>query len=110
MGAAEPALAELVPALREPLVHDRLPDRGDQTWRSLAREAVFITNAVLCNPRTAAGRNAPPTTADSLREFGVAVDASIPGYQVLKVHPTQLYEVARGMIMFAVLFVCERPR
>ncbi len=53
-------------------------------------------------------RGAPPTTADSLRDFGVAVDASIPGYQVLKVHPTQLYEAGASLLMFAVLLWLNR--
>ena len=30
----------------------------------LDRDAVFITNAVLCNPRDAAGRNAPPRASE----------------------------------------------
>lgn len=34
---------------------------------------------------------APPTTASSLRAFGVEVDPSIPGHAILEVHPTQLY-------------------
>ena len=45
-------------------------------------------------------KGAPPTTAQSLREFGVAVDPSIPAWQVLRVHPTQLYETAAALIMF----------
>jgi len=53
-------------------------------------------------------KGAPPTTADSLREFGVAVDPSIPGYEVLKVHPTQLYETFAGFAMFAVLIYLNR--
>ena len=50
-----------------------IPLCGDQSGRNferlltaagLDRDAVFITNAVLCNPRDAAGRNAPPSTAE----------------------------------------------
>lgn len=49
------------------------PLSGDRSGRNfelllaeagLDRAAVFITNAVLCNPRDAAGRNAPPHTAE----------------------------------------------
>ena len=47
-------------------------------------------------------KGAPPTTAQSLREFGVNVDPSIPAWQILKVHPTQLYETAAALIMFFV--------
>ncbi|HSL83728.1 MAG TPA: prolipoprotein diacylglyceryl transferase [Thermoanaerobaculia bacterium] len=37
---------------------------------------------------------APPSTAGNLRhQFGVEVPAEIPDYQLLAVHPTQLYEV-----------------
>lgn len=48
-------------------------------------------------------KGAPPTTASSLRDFGVAVDPSIPGDVVLRVHPTQLYETTAALLMFAVL-------
>jgi phosphatidylglycerol:prolipoprotein diacylglycerol transferase len=53
-------------------------------------------------------KGAPPTTASSLREFGVAVDPTIPGYQVLKVHPTQLYESSAALIMFVILMSMNR--
>lgn len=53
-------------------------------------------------------KGAPPTTADALREFGAPVDPSIPGYQVLKVHPTQLYETTAALVMFAVLMWLNR--
>lgn len=47
-----------------------IPLSGDQTGRNfdillnaagIDREAIFITNAILCNPRDETGRNAPPT-------------------------------------------------
>lgn len=53
-------------------------------------------------------KGAPPTTADSLRDFGVTIDPSIPGYQVLKVHPTQLYETTAALIMFGLLLWLNR--
>jgi uracil-DNA glycosylase family 4 len=49
----------------------------------LRRADVFITNAVLCNPQDATGRNAPPTTAelrrcrDHLAATLAAVDPSL---------------------------------
>lgn len=46
---------------------------------------------------------APPTTAASLREFGVRVDPSIPSDQVLRVHPTQIYESLSALVMFLIL-------
>lgn len=57
-------------------------------------------------------RGAPPSTAGNLREqFGVAVDPSIPDSQVLAVHPTQLYEIAMSLIIFAYLWRVRRePR
>jgi phosphatidylglycerol:prolipoprotein diacylglycerol transferase len=48
-------------------------------------------------------KGAPPTTADSLRSFGVAIDPTIPGDTVLRVHPTQLYETFAALLMFGVL-------
>jgi uracil-DNA glycosylase family 4 len=50
-----------------------VPLSGDQTGRNfdrllaaagIERSEVFITNAVLCNPRDETGRNAPPSTAE----------------------------------------------
>jgi phosphatidylglycerol:prolipoprotein diacylglycerol transferase len=48
---------------------------------------------------------APPSTAENMRAlFGVPIPpTTLPG-EVIAVHPTQLYETAMGMIMFAVLW------
>jgi len=55
-------------------------------------------------------KGSPPTTAESLRQFGVRVDPSIPPDQVLRVHPTQLYESAAAFVMFAILiYAAKRP-
>src|SRR5687767_1181700 len=48
-------------------------------------------------------KGTPPTTAAKLRDFGVAVDPSLPGDAVLRVHPTQLYEAGAALIMFFIL-------
>lgn len=48
-------------------------------------------------------KGAPPTTANSLRNFGVDVDPSIPPDAVLRVHPTQLYEAGAAFAMFLIL-------
>src|SRR5437763_13918995 len=48
-------------------------------------------------------KGSPPTTAEALREFGVKIDPSIPAYEVLRVHPTQLYESSAAFAMFAIL-------
>jgi phosphatidylglycerol---prolipoprotein diacylglyceryl transferase len=48
-------------------------------------------------------KGAPPTSAARLREFGVAVDPSIPGDEILRVHPTQLYESGAALLMFFIL-------
>src|SRR5947199_5553250 len=45
----------------------------------------------------------PPTTAESLRQFGVSVDPSLPPDTILRVHPTQLYESAAALVIFAIL-------
>jgi phosphatidylglycerol:prolipoprotein diacylglycerol transferase len=48
---------------------------------------------------------APPSTAANLaQQFGAAVDPSISPETVLAVHPTQLYEVAMAMLMFALIW------
>ena len=48
---------------------------------------------------------APPSTVGNLvQQFGLRAYADMPANQVLAVHPTQLYEVAMGMVMFAVLW------
>ena len=53
-------------------------------------------------------KGSPPTTAQSLREFGVRLDPSIPPDQVLRVHPTQLYESAAALVMFVILWRMNR--
>ncbi len=53
-------------------------------------------------------KGSPPTTAESLRQFGVHVDPSIPPDQILRVHPTQLYESASAFVMFAILIYASR--
>jgi phosphatidylglycerol:prolipoprotein diacylglycerol transferase len=53
-------------------------------------------------------KGSPPTTAEELRRFGVAVDPSIPPYAILKVHPTQLYESAAALLMFVILIAISR--
>jgi phosphatidylglycerol:prolipoprotein diacylglycerol transferase len=55
-------------------------------------------------------KGSPPTTAESLRQFGAHVDPSIAPDQVLRVHPTQLYESASAFVMFAILmYASKRP-
>ncbi|MSR06738.1 MAG: prolipoprotein diacylglyceryl transferase [Gemmatimonadetes bacterium] len=46
----------------------------------------------------------PPTTAGELRKFGVAVPESTPPWEVLPVHPTQLYETAIMLVAFWALW------
>ncbi len=48
-------------------------------------------------------KGAPPTTAQSLRDFGVKVDPSLPPDAILRVWPTQLFESAAALIMFFIL-------
>jgi phosphatidylglycerol:prolipoprotein diacylglycerol transferase len=45
-------------------------------------------------------RGLPPTTAGYLRtEFGLAIPSGVPDDQLLRVHPTQLYETALALII-----------
>ena len=55
---------------------------------------------------------APPSTVENLRGlFGIPIPPGIPGNTVLTVHPTQLYEVAMSLIIFAILWRMRRtPR
>ena len=55
-------------------------------------------------------KGSPPTTAESLRQFGVHIDPSIPPDQVLRVHPTKLYESAAALVMFFVLTYASRQQ
>lgn len=48
---------------------------------------------------------APPSTVANLtQQFGLKGYADLPPDQVLAVHPTQLYETAMGLVMFAILW------
>jgi phosphatidylglycerol:prolipoprotein diacylglycerol transferase len=48
---------------------------------------------------------APPSTAENMvRQFGAQLPATMPPWEVVAVHPTQLYETALGFVMFAVLW------
>ena len=49
-------------------------------------------------------QGAPPSTVANLRGFGVAFPEGTPDSLVLAVHPTQLYEVAMTLVIFAVLW------
>ena len=53
-------------------------------------------------------KGAPPTTAESLRSFGVSVDPSLPPDTLLKVHPTQLYEAGASLLIFGILMWASR--
>ncbi|MBV8519561.1 MAG: prolipoprotein diacylglyceryl transferase [Acidobacteria bacterium] len=53
-------------------------------------------------------KGAPPTTAESLRQFGVAVDPSLPPDTLLRVHPTQIYESLSAFAIFAILMAMSR--
>ena len=106
------------------------------SWLILKRRADFLTVADATSPPLALGyalgrigcflvgddygrptnswigiafpKGSPPTTAESLRQFGVHVDASIPPDQVLRVYPTQLFESAAAFIIFLILFAASR--
>lgn len=47
---------------------------------------------------------APPSTAGYLRTVGADIPASVPDSAILAVHPTQLYEVAASLVLFAFLW------
>ena len=47
---------------------------------------------------------APPSTVRYLTEFGAKFPAGMPENTVVAVHPTQIYEVVLGFVMFAILW------
>lgn len=49
-------------------------------------------------------RGAPPSTAGHFRSIGVEVPPGLPDNAVLTVHPTQLYEIALVLPLFALLW------
>ena len=54
---------------------------------------------------TAFPEGAPPSSAYNLQtQFGVELPAGVSPEAILAVHPTQLYETAMGLVMFAVLW------
>lgn len=53
-------------------------------------------------------KGAPPTTADSLRSFGVRIDPAIPGDTLLRVHPTQIYEAVAAAVIFLILWTISK--
>ncbi len=55
-------------------------------------------------------KGSPPSTAENLRAIGVDVAPEIPGDAVLRVHPTQLYEIGLALVMFAILWRLGRSR
>jgi phosphatidylglycerol:prolipoprotein diacylglycerol transferase len=54
---------------------------------------------------------APPSTAGVMaREFGVPIPPNTDASALLAVHPTQIYEVAMGLVMFGILWRLRRHR
>lgn len=86
----------------------KIPLSGDQSGKNfsrllaasgLDRSSVFITNAVLCNPQDAQGRNAPPTRQE-IRTCSGFLTSTL---QVLQ--PT--YVVTLGSVALAALALIE---
>lgn len=80
---------------------------------SLGRVGCFLVGDDYGRPTDSAvgiafPKGAPPTTAESLRSFGVNVDPSIPDNALLRVHPTQLYEAGAALLMFGILLFVSR--
>lgn len=55
-------------------------------------------------------KGSPPTTAGYFRTLGVDIPADVPNSAILAVHPTQLYEIAAALVMFAILWRVSSPR
>ncbi len=53
----------------------------------------------------------PPSTAGYLRSVGGVIPPQVPDWAVVKVHPTQLYEIAAALVMVAILWkLSDKPR
>jgi phosphatidylglycerol:prolipoprotein diacylglycerol transferase len=53
----------------------------------------------------------PPSSAGYLRSVGATIPASIPDNVIMRVHPTQLYEIAAALVIFWILWkLSEEPR
>jgi phosphatidylglycerol:prolipoprotein diacylglycerol transferase len=56
-------------------------------------------------------QGSPPSTAANLRaQFHAAIAANVPPFQVLTVHPTQLYEIAMTFVVFWLLWRWKEHR
>jgi len=56
-------------------------------------------------------QGSPPSTAANLRaQFHAAIPANVPPFQVLTVHPTQLYEIAMTFVVFWLLWRWKEHR
>ncbi|MFL5402880.1 MAG: prolipoprotein diacylglyceryl transferase [Gemmatimonadales bacterium] len=53
-------------------------------------------------------QGSPPSTAANLQAFRVAIPPNTDPSTVLAVHPTQLYEVAAMLVVFAILWVLRK--
>jgi phosphatidylglycerol:prolipoprotein diacylglycerol transferase len=51
---------------------------------------------------------APPTTAGSLRAFGVRIASTLPDSTLLRVHPTELYEAVAALFILGLLLSVQR--
>ncbi len=53
----------------------------------------------------------PPSTAGYLRSVGDRIPPQVPDWAVLKVYPTQLFEIAAALVMFYILWrLSAKPR
>ena len=81
---------------------------------ALGRVGCFMVNDDYGRPTDVAWamkfpQGLPPSTAGNMeRLFGIAMPAGMDPTTVLAVHPTQLYEVAAMMVVFAILWVLRR--
>ena len=79
----------------------------------VGRLACFFVGDDYGRPTTSAigvafPKGSPPTTAEALRAAGAHIDPSLAPDALLRVHPTQLYEVAAGLTIFAILMWRQR--
>ena len=80
---------------------------------ALGRVGCFLVNDDYGRPTTLPWamkfpQGSPPSTAANLQGFSVSIPAGTDPSTVLAVHPTQLYEVAAMLVVFAVLWVLRK--
>ena len=111
------SLGVIIMARREKLPIPRVADMaalGVPVAYAIGRVGCFLVGDDYGRPTDswvgiAFPKGSPPTTAGNLRTFfGVQVPDSVADWELLRVHPTQLYEITISLAIFALLWRFRR--